>query len=94
MLGGVTRMTVCLVVIMFEITGGLEYILPIMTAVMVSKWVGDALGKGSVYDKAIALKGYPYLDNKAEFAHTDKVAKHVMSPNQVSDAHENPTAWP
>jgi H+/Cl- antiporter ClcA len=28
-LGGVTRMTVSLVVIIFEITGGLEYILPV-----------------------------------------------------------------
>ena len=36
---------VSLVVIMFELTGGLTYIVPIMVAVMVSKWVGDALVK-------------------------------------------------
>ena len=29
-LGGVTRMTVSLVVIMFELTGGLSYVIPIM----------------------------------------------------------------
>ena len=37
-LGGVTRMTVSLVVIMFELTGGLTYILPLMVGVLVSKW--------------------------------------------------------
>jgi len=30
MLGGVTRMTVSLVVIMFELTGGVRYIVPLM----------------------------------------------------------------
>ena len=31
---------VSLVVIMFELTGGLAYILPLMLAVMISKWLG------------------------------------------------------
>ena len=48
-LGGVTRMTVSLVVIMFELTGGLSYIVPIMVAVMISKWVGDAIVKDGMY---------------------------------------------
>ena len=34
---------------MFELTGGLTYIVPIMVAVMVSKWVGDALVKDGMY---------------------------------------------
>ena len=38
-----------LVVIMFELTGGLTYIVPIMVAVMISKWVGDALVKDGMY---------------------------------------------
>lgn len=40
---------VSLVVIMFELTGGLTYIVPLMVAVMTSKWVGDALGKEGMY---------------------------------------------
>lgn len=45
-LGGVTRMTVSLVVIMFEVTGGMQYIVPFMVATMASKWIADALTKG------------------------------------------------
>ena len=43
-LGGVTRMTVSLVVIMFEVTGGMQYIVPFMVATMASKWIA---GTGS-----------------------------------------------
>lgn len=48
--GGVTRMTVSLVVIMFELTGGLEYIVPLMAAAMTSKWVADAFGREGIYE--------------------------------------------
>ncbi|XP_040583249.1 H(+)/Cl(-) exchange transporter 4 [Lepeophtheirus salmonis] len=78
-LGGVTRMTVSLVVIMFELTGGVRYIVPLMAAVMASKWVGDALGKSGIYDAHIALNGYPFLDIKEEFEHTT-LAADVMQP--------------
>lgn len=69
-LGGVTRMTVSLVVIMFELTGNVNFIVPLMAAIMTSKWVGDALGKQGVYDAHISLNGYPFLDNKEEFPYT------------------------
>ncbi|KAJ6561232.1 Cl-channel protein [Mycena vulgaris] len=62
MLGGVTRMTISLVVILFELTGALSHVLPIMISVMVSKWVGDAFGKdGGIYAVWIAMRGYPWL---------------------------------
>lgn len=80
-LGGVTRMTVSLVVIMFELTGGLQYIVPLMLAAMASKWVGDALGRQGIYDAHIRLNGYPYLDNKEEFDHTT-LAADVMRPRR------------
>ena len=44
-LGGITRMTVSLVVIMFELTGSLEFIVPTMVATMFSKWIADAISK-------------------------------------------------
>uniref|UniRef100_A0A336MTH3 Chloride channel protein n=1 Tax=Culicoides sonorensis TaxID=179676 RepID=A0A336MTH3_CULSO len=81
LLGGVTRMTVSLVVIMFELTGGVRYIVPLMCAAMASKWVGDALGRAGIYDAHIALNGYPFLDSKDEFQHTT-LAADVMQPKR------------
>ncbi|KAF4089058.1 hypothetical protein AMELA_G00062150 [Ameiurus melas] len=78
-LGGVTRMTVSLVVIMFELTGGLEYIVPLMAATMTSKWVADALGREGIYEAHIRLNGYPFLEPKEEFEHKT-LAMDVMRP--------------
>ena len=39
---------------MFELTGGLQYIVPLMAAVMTSKWVGDAFGKEGLYPLLIS----------------------------------------
>lgn len=65
-LGGVTRMTVSIVVIMFELTGALTYVLPIMVAVMISKWVGDAFSRRGIYESWIHFNEYPFLDNSEE----------------------------
>lgn len=80
-LGGVTRMTVSLVVIMFELTGGLEYIVPLMAAAMTSKWVADAFGRESIYEAHIRLNGYPFLEAKEEFRHKT-LATDVMRPRR------------
>ncbi|XP_051533373.1 H(+)/Cl(-) exchange transporter 5 isoform X2 [Myxocyprinus asiaticus] len=80
-LGGVTRMTVSLVVIMFELTGGLEYIVPLMAATMTSKWVADALGREGIYEAHIRLNGYPFLESKEEFSHKT-LAMDVMRPRR------------
>uniref|UniRef100_A0A668UYD7 Chloride channel protein n=1 Tax=Oreochromis aureus TaxID=47969 RepID=A0A668UYD7_OREAU len=80
-LGGVTRMTVSLVVIMFELTGGLEYIVPLMAAAVTSKWVADAFGKEGIYESHILLNGYPYLDVRDEFTHRT-LATDVMRPRR------------
>ncbi|EDV19344.1 uncharacterized protein TRIADDRAFT_33732 [Trichoplax adhaerens] len=80
-LGGVTKMTVSLVVIMFELTGGLQYIVPIMFAVMTSKWVGDAFVEGGIYDGHIRLNGYPFLDSKEEVKFTAN-ASEIMQPRK------------
>ncbi|KIY43083.1 Cl-channel protein [Fistulina hepatica ATCC 64428] len=61
MLGGVTRMTISLVVILFELTGALSHVLPIMVSVMTAKFVGDALGKDGIYTVWIAMRSYPWL---------------------------------
>ncbi|MCJ1281640.1 hypothetical protein MMC26_000961 [Xylographa opegraphella] len=61
-LAGVSRMTISLVVVMFELTGELEYIVPNMIAILVAKWVADALEREGVYDLAQTVLGHPFLD--------------------------------
>jgi chloride channel 3/4/5 len=52
-LSGVTRTTVSLVVIMFELTDTLTYVVPLMIAVLVAKTVADALEPKGIYDLVI-----------------------------------------
>jgi chloride channel 3/4/5 len=78
-LGGVTRMTVSIVVIMFELTGALTYVLPIMIAVMISKWVGDAFDKRGIYESWIHFNEYPFLENSEEAPIPDIPASQVMT---------------
>jgi chloride channel 3/4/5 len=59
-------LSVALAVIMFEITGGLDVIVPIMIAVVCSKWCGDALGRAGLYGRLIELNGLPHIDPHEE----------------------------
>ncbi|KAG0227618.1 glycerol ethanol, ferric requiring protein [Actinomortierella wolfii] len=63
-LGGVMRLTLCVVIIMFELTGALNYILPTMITLMVTQTVGDYFAKGGIADRYIRLNGYPFLDKE------------------------------
>ncbi|KAK3326753.1 putative chloride channel protein [Apodospora peruviana] len=69
-LAGVSRMTVSLAVIMFELTGEVNFIPPFMIAILTAKWVADAISAEGVYDLSQHLLGHPFLD--AEHA-LDKV---------------------
>ncbi|EHK98837.1 putative H(+)/Cl(-) exchange transporter 3 [Glarea lozoyensis 74030] len=61
-LAGISRMTVSLAVIMFELTGEVDYIPPFMIAILIAKWVADALSSEGVYDLAQTVLGHPFLD--------------------------------
>ncbi|KAF9893738.1 hypothetical protein FE257_009908 [Aspergillus nanangensis] len=78
-LGGATRMTISIVVIMFELTGALTYVIPIMVAVMMSKWCGDIFGKRGIYESWIQLNEYPFLDDRDDNAPPDVAAHKVMT---------------
>lgn len=71
-LAGVCRMTVSLAVIMFELTGELEYVVPYMIGIMVAKWIADWLEPEGVYDLAQTVSGHPFLDGD----HALKIAQH------------------
>ncbi|KAL7750461.1 glycerol ethanol, ferric requiring protein [Sorochytrium milnesiophthora] len=76
---GVTRMTVSIAVIMLELTGALDFLLPIMITVLMAKLVADRIEPNSFADLYIRLNEYPFLDNKEEFQ-TTGTASDVMTP--------------
>ncbi|KAF8837685.1 hypothetical protein BDN67DRAFT_1026839 [Paxillus ammoniavirescens] len=61
-LSGVMRITVTVVVVMFELTGALTYILPTMMVILVTKAVGDFIGTRGIAEETIRFNGYPILD--------------------------------
>ena len=87
-LAGVSRMTISLCVIMFELTGELEYILPHMIAILVAKWVADAIGRDSVYDVAQAVLGHPFLDAEQSMPAVqlkNALAEELIPPKQTME---------
>ncbi|KAJ3576766.1 hypothetical protein NP233_g202 [Leucocoprinus birnbaumii] len=78
-LSGVMRITVTVVVIMFELTGALTYILPTMIVLLVTKAVGDFLGTNGIADEMIRFNGFPFLE-KEDQAYNVTVSK-VMKRN-------------
>jgi len=67
-LAGVSRMTVSLAVIMFELTGEVNFIPPFMIAILTAKWVADAISADGVYDLSQHLLGHPFLDTEHALA--------------------------
>ncbi|KAK5076467.1 hypothetical protein LTR64_006053 [Lithohypha guttulata] len=85
-LAGVSRMTISLAVIMFELTGELEFIVPNMIGIMVAKWVADALESESVYDLAQTVLGHPFLDLDASMklvARRQYLVSELIPPEQT-----------
>lgn len=65
-LSGIMHITVSVVVIMFELTGALTYILPTMIVVGSTKAVNSYFTGGGIADRMIAFNGFPFLDAKEE----------------------------
>ncbi|RDW90539.1 chloride channel protein [Aspergillus mulundensis] len=63
---GVTRLSVTLAVILFELTGSLDHVLPFSLAVLCAKWTADAIEPHSIYDFLTEMNSYPFLDNKLQ----------------------------
>ncbi|KAK4106660.1 hypothetical protein N658DRAFT_491293 [Parathielavia hyrcaniae] len=71
---GVTRLSVTLAVILFELTGSLDYVLPFSLAILVAKWTADAIEPPSIYDLLTEMNSYPYLNNKHKPIFTSNLA--------------------
>lgn len=65
-LSGIMHITVSVVVIMFELTGSLYYILPTMIVCGTTKIVSSYFPGGGIADRMIAFNGFPFLDTKEE----------------------------
>ncbi|KAK6461446.1 voltage-gated chloride channel [Scheffersomyces coipomensis] len=65
---GITDLTVTVVIIMFELTGALRYIVPTMIVVAITKSINDKWGKGGIADQMIKFNGLPLIDAKEEFS--------------------------
>src|SRR6202000_3443571 len=61
---GVTRLSVTLAVILFELTGSLDHVLPFSLGVLCAKWTADTVEPSSIYDLLIDMNSYPYLNNR------------------------------
>jgi len=89
---GVTRLSVTLSVILFELTGSLEHVLPFSIAVLVSKWTADALEPLSIYDLLTDMNAYPYLDAKTRPIFTTDLGDLTSAPrrSRVIDITQSP----
>mmetsp|Transcript_29638 Transcript_29638/g.67117 ORF Transcript_29638/g.67117 Transcript_29638/m.67117 type:complete len:895 (+) Transcript_29638:36-2720(+) len=85
MLGGVCRVTISITVIMFELTGGLSYVVPFMVSILTAKVVGDTLNEG-IYDSYIKIRKYPFLHDMdtAHPAFATQTIDHVMEDTVYS----------
>ncbi|OTA01716.1 hypothetical protein A9Z42_0020430 [Trichoderma parareesei] len=82
-LSGIMHLTLTVVVIMFELTGALTYILPTMIVVGVTKMVSEMFGKGGIADRMIWFNGFPFIDSKEDHNYGVPVS-HVMRSSVVS----------
>lgn len=80
MLGGVTRMTISLTVLILECTGNMEYGLPLILTSFFARWVGNYFNEG-IYDIHIHLRHAPFLDWNPSLRGSFLRVKHIMTPN-------------
>lgn len=82
---GVTRLSITLAVILFELTGSLDHVLPFSLGILVSKWVADAIEPLSIYDLLTDMNSYPFLDNKVRPIFTSELGD--ITPPSSRDDH-------
>ena len=89
---GVTRLSVTLAVILFELTGSLDHVLPFSLSVLVAKWTADALEPLSIYDLLTDMNSYPLLDNKIRPIFTSDLADITpkVRPHRIIDISNSP----
>ncbi|KAG9243338.1 chloride channel [Calycina marina] len=89
---GVTRLSVTLAVILFELTGSLDYVLPFSLAILVSKWTADFIEPLSIYDLLTNMNSYPFLNNKHKPIFTSELSDimHRVRRERIIDISDSP----
>ncbi|KAF3051154.1 hypothetical protein E8E11_010220 [Didymella keratinophila] len=87
---GVTRLTITLAVILFELTGSLDHVLPFSLGILVAKWTADAIEPLSIYDLLTDMNSYPFLDNKVRPIFTSELGDITprVRPDRIIDISE------
>ena len=88
---GVTRLTITLAVILFELTGSLDHVLPFSLGILVAKWTADAIEPLSIYDLLTDMNSYPFLDNKIRPIFTSELGDITprLRPDRIIDISED-----
>ncbi|PVU97847.1 hypothetical protein BB561_000247 [Smittium simulii] len=81
-LTGITRVTVAVVVIMYELTGAVNFIVPTMIVVMVAKVVADYISPGAISEQMIFLNGLPFIE--LESSPLGMQVSEIMTKNPVT----------
>jgi H+/Cl- antiporter ClcA len=78
MLGGYTRLTYSLCVIMLETTQSINFFIPILFSVLTSVSVGNYFNRG-LYEVALRAKNVPLLRNNVPDSQTETTAFSIMT---------------
>ena len=92
-MGGVTRLTVSLAVIVMEMSGEQHFLLPILLGITVAKWTADFLHK-PLYHALLEVKSAPFLPDEPAGApglHLHDVSE-IMRPAPLTTLHASARA--
>ncbi|KAJ1955018.1 hypothetical protein EC988_002115 [Linderina pennispora] len=77
-LTGATHTTIAVVAILMELTGNLQYTLPVLVGVMTARWVADYFSASGIYDLLLEHAGHPFFDTRTQYIYTKRTAGEVM----------------
>ncbi|CAK9865491.1 unnamed protein product [Sphagnum jensenii] len=84
MLGGVFRTSISLVVIMVEGTGGIDFILPVIVAIVLSNWAAYHIHSAGAYESDLEhLGGVCFLQSEAPHKLISVTAADIMAHNVI-----------
>ena len=86
LLAGVQRSTVSLCVILVEGTGQVKVLIPVIITVIVARYVGDRISSHGLYEIAMEVLHYPYLDHWEHKRYDIIAVREVMSTPVVTVA--------